>query len=244
MKLVLMSPDWRPENLARIRDVVDQTLSGLRNRMQSAEENWVNDPADAFWRQDNPLLLTTSSFLTRAHNVHRLRWMLKDAGSDARPRGYLVFSIQSGRGRRKAKRDELKILLGAMQGKGELIKQIPPSLLPYGEEFTRLSPAGGAIAVEAAKDLEQLLADIPDATLASDWEYLARQIQHDLLFLQSGAYQLECDAPELVEERRCTPFLHRFSGITHGVGSRHRRDCSRGSNRNPCSPRSIHPPAG
>ena len=83
MKLVLMSPDWRPENLARIRDVVDQTLSGLRNRMQSAEENWVNDPADAFWRQDNPLLLTTSSFLTRAHNVHRLRWMLKDPGSEA-----------------------------------------------------------------------------------------------------------------------------------------------------------------
>ena len=70
-----------------------------------------------------------------------------------------------------------------MQGKGELIKQIPPSLLPFGEEFTRLSPAGGAIAVEAAKDLEQLLADIPDATLAADWEYLARQIQHDLLFL-------------------------------------------------------------
>ena len=68
-----------------------------------------------------------------------------------------------------------------MQGKGELIKQIPASLLPYGEEFTRLSRESGAIAVEAAKDLEQMLADIPDATLQSDWEYLARQIRHDLL---------------------------------------------------------------
>jgi hypothetical protein len=82
MKLILTSPDWRPENLPRIRDVVDQTLSNQRNRMQGAEENWVNDPADAYWRQDNPLLLTVSSFLTRARNVHRLRWMLKDAGAN------------------------------------------------------------------------------------------------------------------------------------------------------------------
>lgn len=181
MKLVLMSPDWRPENLARIRDVVDQTLSGLRSRMQSAEENWVNDPADAFWRQDNPLLLTTSSFLTRAHNVHRLRWMLKDPGSETERESISSFLSNLAGAGAKAKRDELKILLGAMQGKGELIKQIPASLLPFGEEFTRLSPAAGAIAVEAAKDLEQLLADIPDATLSADWEYLARQIRHDLL---------------------------------------------------------------
>jgi Zn-dependent M16 (insulinase) family peptidase len=181
MKLVLMSPDWRPENLARIRDVVDQNLSGLRNRMQSAEENWVNDPADAFWRQDNQLLLTTSSFLTRAHNVHRLRWMLKDAGSEADREAVSTFLSNLAGVGAKAKRDELKILLGAIQGKGELIKKIPASLLPYGEEFTRLSRDGDAIVVEAAKDLEQLLADIPDATFASDWEYLTRQIRHDLL---------------------------------------------------------------
>ncbi|MDQ3173644.1 MAG: hypothetical protein M3Q91_08035, partial [Acidobacteriota bacterium] len=112
MKLVLMSPDWRPENLPRIRDVVDQTLSGLRNRMQSAEENWVNDPADAFWRQDNPLLLTTSSFLTRAHNVHRLRWMLKDAGSEADREAISTFLSNLAGAGAKAKRDELKILLG------------------------------------------------------------------------------------------------------------------------------------
>jgi len=185
MKLVLMSPDWRPENLPRIRDVVDQTLSGLRNRMQSAEENWVNDPADAFWRQDNPLLLTTSSFLTQAHNVHRLRWMLKDAGSEPDRAAISTFLSNLAGAGAKGKRDDLIILLGAIQGKGELIKKIPASLMPYGEEFTRLSREGGSIAVEAAKDLEQLLADIPDATLATDWDYLARQIRHDLLIPSS-----------------------------------------------------------
>ena len=35
--------------------------------------------------------------------------------------------------------------------------------------------------MEAAKDLDQILSDIPDASLGMDWEYLARQIRHDLL---------------------------------------------------------------
>ena len=46
MALVLYAPDWRSENLPRIRDVVDQQLAALRNTMQRAEENWVNDPGE------------------------------------------------------------------------------------------------------------------------------------------------------------------------------------------------------
>ncbi len=179
MKLVLQSPNWRAENLARIRDVVDQRLSGLRNRMQGSEESWVNDPADAYWRQDNPLLLSTSSFLTEAHNVHRLRWMLKDAGSIETREAISAFLDKLAGA--KASRDELKTLLAAIQGNKEMRANIPTSLTPFAEEFTRLSPDAGSIAIEAAKDLDQLLADIPDATLASDWSYLCRQIRHDLL---------------------------------------------------------------
>ena len=37
------------------------------------------------------------------------------------------------------------------------------------------------LASEAAKDLEQLLSGIPDATLAKDWDYLCRQMRRDLL---------------------------------------------------------------
>src|SRR5262249_42710524 len=83
MTLVLTSPDWRPENLPRIRDVVDQALEGYRSVTQDAEEAWVNDPARAYWRQDNPLLLCTSSFMTEEHNAFRLRWLLQDAGPKA-----------------------------------------------------------------------------------------------------------------------------------------------------------------
>jgi len=177
MKLILTSPDWRPENLPRIRDVVDQTLSGQRNRMQGAEENWVNDPADAYWRQDNPLLLTTASFLTRAHNVHRLRWMLKDAGAN-RDALATFFTNLAGAGA-KGSREDLKSLLAVLQLKPNA--KVAAGLQSYADGFTQLPEGGKALAGEAAKDLELLLADIPDASLTSDWDYLARQIRHDLL---------------------------------------------------------------
>src|SRR5436309_3532118 len=77
MRLVLEHPDWRVENLPRIRDAVDQSLSQLRNTMQSAEEQWVQNPAEAWRRQDSALLMATNSFLTRSHNALRLRWMLR-----------------------------------------------------------------------------------------------------------------------------------------------------------------------
>jgi Zn-dependent M16 (insulinase) family peptidase len=187
MKLVLFSPDWRPENLARIRDVVDQTLSGLRNRMQGAEENWVNDPANAYWRQDNPLLLTTSAFLTRAHNVHRLRWMLKDAGTGEARDAITNFLTRLADAGAQGKREELKALLGAMQGNKELEGKVSAALKPYWDAFAGLPEGARALAVEAAKDLDLILADVPDSSLASDWSYLASQIRQDLLTAPSKA---------------------------------------------------------
>ncbi|HEX8558564.1 MAG TPA: hypothetical protein VF668_10695 [Pyrinomonadaceae bacterium] len=177
MRTVLASPDWRPENLARIRDVVDQVLSGMRNRTQGSEESWVNDPANAYWRQDNPLLLSVASFMTQAHNVHRLRWLLKDAGEGAQREAVSDFlaSLAGARGGR----EELKSLLAALQGKKDA--QAPAPLKPHADAFARLPDAPKALAVEASKDLEQLLADVPDETLAADWEYLVGQMRRDLL---------------------------------------------------------------
>jgi Zn-dependent M16 (insulinase) family peptidase len=77
MGAVLYGPDWRPENLPRIRDVVDQGLAGLRNTTARAEEAWVDDPAGAYRYQADRLHLATASFQTRIHAAHRLRWMLQ-----------------------------------------------------------------------------------------------------------------------------------------------------------------------
>jgi len=92
MRRVIVSPDWRIDNLPRIRDLVDQSVTGLRQAMLGAEEGWVEDPRDAWRHQDQPEYLHTSSFLTQAHDLHRLRWMLldpQDAAASKEASGFL-----------------------------------------------------------------------------------------------------------------------------------------------------------
>lgn len=181
MNLVLYHPNWRPDNLARIRDVVDQSLSGLRNTMQGSEESWVNDPALAYRRQDNPLIMTTGSFLTRAHNVHRLRWLLKDAGAGANRDAISNFLKKLGDAGEHGKREDLKALLTAIQAGKDASDKVPDGLKSYWNEFGQLPETARPLAVEAAKDLDQLLTDIPDTSLAADWDYLLKEMRHDLL---------------------------------------------------------------
>jgi hypothetical protein len=153
MRLVLFNSDWRPANLARIRDVVDQNLSGLRRTMQGAEENWVNPVATAYWQQDRPLYLATTSFLTQIHNVHRVRWMLKNA--TAEQRNITVRALNS-LADLKGSRAELKARLAELQSGND------------------------SLTADAAKDLDLTLADLPDSSLASDWVHLCREMASDL----------------------------------------------------------------
>jgi len=177
MKLVLTSPDWRVENLPRIRDLVDQTLSDLRGRMQDAEENWVSDPAAAYRRQDSRLLLSTSSFLTESHNVHRLRWLLMDAGTGPNRDAISTFLTKLAGAR--GSRADLQALLATLQNKKQ--GTVPAGLKSLTTDFAQLPEGAKTIAGEAAKDLEQLLSDIPDGSLVKDWDYLCRQMRRDLL---------------------------------------------------------------
>ena len=166
MSLILHHPDWRPANLARIRDVVDQTLSNLRNTMQGPEESWVQNPAAAYRVQTNPVYLAADSFLTRGHNALRLRWLLKEAPAadrDALAQWFTRLSQQTG------SRAELK------------------SRLTRPEMFAGFSPEGEAIARDAAKDLDLTLIEIPDSSLAADWAYLATAMRDDLLTPPSEA---------------------------------------------------------
>ncbi len=161
MELALYHPNWRVENLPRLRDYVDQVLGRLRRTMQGAEENWVRNPETAYRRQDNPLILATSSFLTRAHNVQRLRWMLRGGGSDG------VYGFLAALGDITGSRDQRKAVLAEIRdGK-------------YAG-LDKLAPAERELAIEAARDLDATLGDIPDSSLESDWRYLCAQMSRDL----------------------------------------------------------------
>lgn len=161
MTLILHHPDWRPENLSRIRDVVDQSLSGLRNTMQQSEESWVQNPPVAYRVQTNLPYLAADSFLTRGHNALRLRWLLKDAPAaadrDALAQWFARLAQQSGT------RDELKAMLAKP------------------ETVAGLSASAQAIAKDAVKDLDLTLIEIPDSSLAADWTYLVTALRDDLM---------------------------------------------------------------
>jgi Zn-dependent M16 (insulinase) family peptidase len=181
MRDVLLHPDWRPENLPRIRDVVDQTLAGLRNTTQGSEESWVNDPAAAYRMQHDALFLATQSFQTRTHNVHRLRWMLKEApaGADGEALDAVLAELAGIGG--AGTRDELRALLGAVvAGDASQTQAVAPALRPHLQAFGRLPEGARAVAVEVARDLELSLADVPDGALAGDWRYLTLQMRADL----------------------------------------------------------------
>ena len=154
MRLALSHPDWRPENLPRLRDLVQQSVARLRSTMQGQEEAWVNNPVLSYWKQQNPLYLSTSSFLTRAYNADRLRWMLQDVapGEDRNAMASQIAALAE----QASDRPQITALL------------------------TRLQAGTGTLKAVAA-DLAQLLADIPDASLQTDWRYLCTQISRDFV---------------------------------------------------------------
>ena len=176
MNLVLNNPNWRKENLPRIRDVVDQQLSGLRRRMQGPEESWVGNPAEAYRYQDNPLFLSAFSFLTQTHNAQRLRWMLKSAGDEENSKA--IDAFLSSLATAKGSRDELKAMLAAMGG--DKSQSVAPNLKSLVDDMSKLPPTAKALAVDAAADLSQTLSDLPDASLAADWSYLCNEMRRDL----------------------------------------------------------------
>jgi hypothetical protein len=186
MQLVLQHPNWTRENLPRIRDAVDQALSAFRNTMQGSEESWVNNPANAWLKQDKPLFLATSSFLTQLHNAQRLRWMLKDAGGPANRAALSAFLQKlsaEGKGKDRA---ALKLLLAPLQtGKSA---DVPENIR--------------ALVADAAGDLDQNLAEIPDSTLSSDWAYLCDEISRDLNNSGKGAGKAQRDPAKDSKNRR------------------------------------------
>ncbi|HSD85886.1 MAG TPA: hypothetical protein VLB44_00170 [Kofleriaceae bacterium] len=179
LRRVLLAPDWRPANLPRLRDLVDQRLTALRQRMLGAEEGWVEDPRDA-WRVQTTVYGHTSSFLTRAHDLHRLRWMLADPG-DPKVTAEVTKFLASLEGAKAMKRAELAELADSL---AKDAKPKTAKLATYVAAADKLSAKAKPLALMAGKDLASLLGDLPDGSLAMDWTYLCKQMAADL---KSGA---------------------------------------------------------
>ena len=149
MRRLLTSADWRPENLPRIRDVVGRRATQLREVMTGPEEHWASGAAEAYRRQDSAVLAHTASFLTRAHDAFLLSWWLQGQSRDGALAAKLAALGKAGHGHDRA----------ALAKKAqELAKDPHPPL------------------ARAGRELAQLLVDLPDAALASDWTALCEAV--------------------------------------------------------------------
>ncbi len=163
----LVGATWTAENLPRIRDVVDERAEALAVTRTRSEEAWVQGPPSAWRYQSDWLLLSADSFLTQAHDAHRVQWLLRDAGEDveAARAGILALSDLPA----TWARPPLEHVLEALQGRDEL---------PTG--VAAPSEAAAPWVSEAAASLARLLPGLPDDSLEADWAYLCRQMAEDL----------------------------------------------------------------
>jgi Zn-dependent M16 (insulinase) family peptidase len=151
MRLILFHPDWRAENLPRLRDLVEQYVGRVRTTMQGPEEYWVMNPIYAYRMQKNPLYLTTSSFLTREWNADRLRWMLKDIPDRNALAAELLTLGNSVSGTARDDRGAIRQAIATLTNK------------------------------DLSDDLTQLTADLPDQSLRADTVAICRQLRADIL---------------------------------------------------------------
>ena len=175
MRDVLTSPDWRVENLPRIRDVVGRRATELHNVMSGPEEYWASATAEAYRRQDSALLAHTASFLARTHDAFRLSWLLE--GADGKTSKVLASLAPAGK---KLDRASLTKLAQALATVDASHDARPSTAFAEWLTGARAIPlASRARVARAGRELGQLLADLPDGSLATDWVSLCEGMARD-----------------------------------------------------------------
>jgi hypothetical protein len=159
MRRILVGADWRIDNAARLKDLVDEDLQQLRNTPRNAEETWVRFPALA-WRYPDPRLLSAATFPTRTYQALRLRWMLRDAPD---PKTLAALT---------------KFLDGLAQTPGDRAALAARLAAVKKSEVAKLPAGSRALAADAVSDLEQVVADLPPD--GSGFAAVCRQISADL----------------------------------------------------------------
>jgi Zn-dependent M16 (insulinase) family peptidase len=179
MDASLYSPYLSKDNLPRILDRLDQMIQSGRNRMKGSEESWVNSPANGYRFDNNPLMMSTNCFLTQIHSLQRLRWLLTDPGDEtsrSQLAGFLQALQTAGTGK---DREALSNLLAAIESADSTSKaSLTGELLA---QYQKLGVQAAGIAKSVVQSLRLSLGDVPDASLASDWQYLCSTAKDDLL---------------------------------------------------------------
>jgi hypothetical protein len=196
----LRSPYLAPANLPRLRDVVDNRLSGLRNRMKGSEEGWVQVPAISYLFQNDPLILAAYSFLTQENLLLRLKWRLMAEKNDpaaAAAAALLGQLATAGAGQSK----ENLIQLAETFAAGDHTKFTSGPTASFTAAYDAASAPTRKITVDALADLAATLPLIPEANAADDWTALLTQMMAGLQYGAQAALNDLADVQKTVAHR-------------------------------------------
>jgi hypothetical protein len=176
----LQKPYLAAANLPRLRDVVDNRLVGLRNRMKGSEEGWVQGPATAYVFQNDPLFLAAYSFLTQENLMLRLKWRLQaEKGSPAATEAESILKQLSAL---SAQPKEVLIGLAETFTGGDRARYRSGVFTPFTVAYEGTSPAARKIIDAALSDLAATLPQSPEANAAGDWVSLVAQMTAGLQY--------------------------------------------------------------
>ncbi|MEE8577843.1 MAG: insulinase family protein, partial [candidate division Zixibacteria bacterium] len=175
----LYDADWRTENLPRMRDAIDASLTSARNGWKGWEEGWVGIPINTYLRQTNPLILTTMCFLTHQHSLMRVKWLLKEADTPETLKEFDDFIAVVSKFGGNASRDQLTALATFVSTgtKPETETELPADIV---SKYEGLSEPASQLVKAAGDDLLQNLSGFPDGSLTVDWTYLCQLMSDDL----------------------------------------------------------------
>ena len=167
MGRLLNSNDLNPANVDRLRDIVEQSLSADDFFTKRGEENWINDPVNAFRYQDDELFLALNSHFTRAHWHSRMKWLLHKPVSTDEIDKLAGFANETLISLDKLSRREVAQKLESLKSaglEGELVEYWRKNL----PSFAEAEIAGGLrqLTAEVAQDLrigpEQTIQELKD----------------------------------------------------------------------------------
>lgn len=176
----LQNPYLAPANLPRLRDVVDNRIVGLRNRMKGSEEGWVQGPAVSYLYQNDPLILAAFSFLTQEDLMLRLKWrLMAEKGNPAAAEAITALNALAGvSGQPK---NDLVHLAETFSGGDRAAFGAGP-FATFTSAYEAASPEARKIIDAALADLAATVPSTPEANAAADWTALVTQMTGGLQY--------------------------------------------------------------
>lgn len=176
----LLHPYLATANLPRLRDVVNNRLTGLRNRMKGSEEGWVQGPAAAYLFQNDPLFLAASSFLTQENMMLRLKWRLMAEKGD--PAATEAISALNGLAAVSAQPKADLVHLAETFAGGERAAYGAGPFASFAAAYEAAAPEARKIVDAALADLAATMPQAPEVNAAADWTTLVTQMSAGLQY--------------------------------------------------------------